>query len=129
MRAVYPDGMHEAIAGAIREHVGDREVRTATLDEPEHGLTDEVLETTDVLTWWGHLFHDDVATTSSSAVHQRVLDGMGLVVLHSGHLSKTFKRLMGTSCDLQVARGGRPRARLDGRPGAPDRRGAADDRS
>ena len=54
--------MHETIAGAIREHLGERtEVRTATLDDPGHGLDDAVLETTDVLTWWGHLFHEDVA--------------------------------------------------------------------
>jgi trehalose utilization protein len=102
VRAVYPDGMHETIAGAIRCHIDDRvEVRTATLDEPSHGLDGGVLETTDVLTWWGHLFHDDVADGVAATVQQRVLDGMGLVVLHSGHLSKPFKRLMGTSCNLR----------------------------
>jgi trehalose utilization protein len=34
-------------------------------------------------------------------VYKRVLDGMGLIVLHSGHYSKVFKRLMGTSCSLK----------------------------
>jgi trehalose utilization protein len=102
VRAIYPDGMHETIAGAIREHLGEcAEVRTATLDEPRHGLDGAVLETTDVLTWWGHLFHDDVADDVAAAAQQRVLDGMGLVVLHSGHLSKPFKHLMGTSCNLR----------------------------
>jgi trehalose utilization protein len=102
VRAVYPDGMHETIAGAIREHLVERaDVRTATLDEPGHGLDGAVLETTDVLTWWGHLHHGDVADDVAAAVQQRVLDGMGLVVLHSGHLSKPFKRLMGTSCNLR----------------------------
>ena len=102
VRAVYPDGMHETIAGAIRDQLGDRvEVRTATLDEPDHGLDGGRLETTDVLTWWGHLFHDDVADRVAAAVQQRVLDGMGLIVLHSGHLSKPFTRLMGTSCNLR----------------------------
>jgi trehalose utilization protein len=33
-------------------------------------------------------------------VQDRVLRGMGLIVLHSGHLSKIFRRLMGTSCNL-----------------------------
>jgi trehalose utilization protein len=104
--AIYSDGMHETIAGAIREHLGERvEVRTATLDEPRHGLDGAVLETTDVLTWWGHLFHDDVADDVAAAVQQHVLDGMGLVVLHSGHLSKPFKRLMGTSCTLRWRNG------------------------
>ncbi len=99
VREVYPDGIHEAIASGLRE--GGFEVRTATLDEPEHGLTDAVLAATDVLTWWGHVAHDEVSDAVVARVHQRVLEGMGLIVLHSGHFSKIFKRLMGTSCDLK----------------------------
>jgi len=76
-------------------------VRTATLDQPEHGLTDEVLEGTDVLTWWGHAGHDQVDDTVVDKVHQRVLAGMGLLVLHSAHFSKIFKKLMGTTCSLE----------------------------
>lgn len=96
---IYPKGMHETIAEFLRED--GMEVKTATLDEPEHGLTDEVLENTDVLVWWGHLAHDEVSEEVAEKVKQRVLDGMGLVVLHSGHFSKVFKKLMGTSCDLK----------------------------
>jgi trehalose utilization protein len=98
--AVYPDGIHEAIASGLRDH-GDFDVQTATLDEPEHGLTDARLAATDVLTWWGHVAHDEVAEAVVHRVHQRVLDGMGLIVLHSGHFSRIFRRLMGTSCDLK----------------------------
>ena len=86
VRKVYPDGMHSVIAAGIREHLGDAvTVRTATLDQPEHGLTDEVLASTDVLTWWGHMAHDKVDDAIVDRVHQRVLQGMGLIVLHSGH--------------------------------------------
>ena len=109
VRTVYPDGIHEAIAAGLRE--GDFEVRTATLDEPEHGLTDAVLAETDVLTWWGHVAHDEVSDAVVARVHQRVLDGMGLIVLHSGHHSKIFKRLMGTTCNL-TWREARERERL-----------------
>lgn len=98
--AVYPDGIHGAIAAGLREH-GFSQVRTATLDEPEHGLTEAVLADTDVLTWWGHMAHPEVDDEIVNRVHQRVLDGMGLVVLHSGHHSKIFKKLMGTSCNLR----------------------------
>jgi trehalose utilization protein len=97
---VYPHGMHEAIASHLRKAT-DLQVRTATLDEPEHGLTDEVLNSTDVMTWWGHMAHGDVRDEIVAKVHKRVLAGMGLVVLHSGHFSKIFKSLMGTSCDLK----------------------------
>ncbi|MEQ8674600.1 MAG: ThuA domain-containing protein [Aggregatilineales bacterium] len=98
--SVYPDGIHSVVADGLREHGFDN-VRTATLDEPEHGLTDEVLANTDVMTWWGHMAHGDVDDAIVDKVHQRVLEGMGLIVLHSGHFSKIFKKLMGTSCDLK----------------------------
>ncbi|HYP59675.1 MAG TPA: ThuA domain-containing protein [Thermomicrobiales bacterium] len=98
--AIYPDGMHTAIANRLRKE-SDFEVRTATLDEPEHGLTQEVLDTTDVLTWWGHRAHAEVSDEVVERIRERVLDGMGLIVLHSAHYSKIFKALMGTSCSLK----------------------------
>lgn len=102
VQAVYPNGMHTVIAAGIQEYIGDRAVvRTATLDQPEHGLTDEVLHQTDVLTWWGHMGHHLVDNTVVDKVHDRVLSGMGLIVLHSGHWSKIFTRLMGTTCALR----------------------------
>jgi trehalose utilization protein len=97
--SIYPEGIHGTIAAALRKE--GFEVRTATLDEPEHGLTQEVLDTTDVLTWWGHQAHAEVNDEIVDRVHKRVLDGMGLIVLHSGHFSKIFKKLMGTTCDLK----------------------------
>lgn len=97
---VYPNGIHNAIAEYLKKQP-DIEVKTATLDEPEHGLTQEVLDNTDVLIWWGHMAHNDVKDEVVERVYNRVLDGMGLIVLHSGHLSKIFRRLMGTSCRLK----------------------------
>jgi trehalose utilization protein len=102
VKRIYPHGMHGAIADGLRRELGgDVSVRSATLDEPEHGLSAEALAATDVLTWWGHEAHDRVADEVVDRVHARVLDGMGIVVLHSGHYSKIFKRLMGTSCALR----------------------------
>ncbi len=99
VRSVYPDGIHMALArGLAGEQV---QVRTATLEEPEHGLTQEVLDETDVLLWWGHKAHDQVQDEIVERVKQRVLAGMGLIVLHSGHFSKVFQSLMGTGCDLK----------------------------
>ena len=96
--AVYPNGIHRALADYLQTE--GFTVQTATLDQPEHGLTDSVLNNTDVLIWWGHKAHNDVNDEIVSRVQQRVLtNGMGLIVLHSGHFSKIFKALMGTSCD------------------------------
>ncbi|MGI9325945.1 MAG: ThuA domain-containing protein [Pseudomonadales bacterium] len=99
--SIYPDGMHAALAAGLRERLPSAHISTATLAEPEHGLTADRLAQTNVLLWWGHLGHHLVADDTVAAVRQRVLDGMGLIVLHSGHLSKIFTSLMGTSCNLR----------------------------
>lgn len=98
VKNIYPDGIHNAIASFLKD---DYIVRTATLDEDEQGLTDDVLNKTDVLIWWGHIAHNEVKDVIVERVKQHVLAGMGLIVLHSGHFSKIFKALMGTTCDLK----------------------------
>ena len=94
VRAIYPDGIHNTVARFLRD--AGYEVRTATLDDPECGLTDEVLDDTDVLFWWGHMRHGDVPDAVVSRVFKHVIAGMGMVVLHSGHASKIFQKLCGT---------------------------------
>ena len=84
-------------------------MRTATLDMPEHGLTQEVLDHTDVLIWWGHMAHHEVTDEIVDRVQERVLKGMGLIVLHSGHKSKPFMRMLGTTCNLNWREGDRER--------------------
>lgn len=99
VKSLYPNGMHQCIADFLNKNDGI-EARTATLQEPEHGLTEEVLENTDVLTWWGHAAHGEVSDEIVDRVQKRVLEGMGILILHSGHYAKIFKRLMGTTCSL-----------------------------
>jgi len=98
---VYPKGIHGQIAAALAKQ-GDFAVTTATLDQDEeHGLSEKLLAKTDVLTWWGHMAHSDVKDAIVDRVQKHVLQGMGLIVLHSGHYSKIFRRLMGTGCGLK----------------------------
>lgn len=99
VQEVYPKGIHKVLAEQLAPF--GYPIETATLDEPEHGLTKEVLDHTDVLIWWGHMAHGEVEDAIVERVHERVLNGMGLIVLHSGHHAKIFKKLMGTSCDLK----------------------------
>jgi trehalose utilization protein len=102
VRAIYPDGMHSVVGAALERFLGDSvRVRYATLDQPDHGLGGSVLEETDVLTWWGHCAHDQVSDAVADRVVTNVLQGMGLVVMHSAHYSKVFRRLMGTGCGLR----------------------------
>jgi trehalose utilization protein len=100
--ALHPDGVAATIARAIRQQLGSAaEVSTAGLHEPSQGLSDDALAAADVLIWWGHEAHDDVAEETVARVHRHVLGGLGLVVLHSAHHSRIFRRLTGTSCDLR----------------------------
>lgn len=96
--AIYPEGIHGALAKSLA--APDLAIRTATLEEPQHGLTQEVLDATDVLLWWGHAAHEQVEDSIVSRVQQRVWEGMGIMVLHSGHMSKIFRALNGTSGKL-----------------------------
>ncbi|PJR14517.1 trehalose utilization protein ThuA [Sinorhizobium meliloti] len=100
VREIYPDGMHNTIAAALNSDPGI-DATTATLQEPEHGLSEARLAAADVLLWWGHKDHGAVDDAIVERVAKRVWEGMGLIVLHSGHFSKVFKRLMGTPCALK----------------------------
>ena len=104
---MYPGGLHGFIASFLKSD--DVEVSTATLDDPECGLTEEVLAQTDVLVWWGHAGHHLVPDEVVERVHNHILSGMGLIVLHSGHFSKIFKRINGTSCSLKWRDGAKER--------------------
>lgn len=98
--SIYPDGMHRCIADGLNEDPGIS-AATAVLQDDEHGLTDRVLTETDVLFWWGHAAHGEVADTVVERVQAHVWQGMGLVCLHSAHFSKIFRRITGAPCSLR----------------------------
>lgn len=100
VQALYPEGIHTAIAKHLAT-LPELAVSTGTLDDPEQGLAEQALAETDVIIWWGHKAHGEVKDEYVERVYKRVMQGMGLICLHSGHFSKIFKRLMGTSCDLK----------------------------
>ena len=100
VRKVYPDGIHAAIKDAL-DADGRFKTSVATFEMEEHGLTQEVLSNTDVLFWWAHCLHEPILDEVVERIHKRVLEGMGLVVLHSGHASKIFRKLMGTGCKVK----------------------------
>ena len=103
---IYPDGIGACIAEGLARH--EIAPTLTRLDAPDQGLPQPLLDATSVLLWWGHLAHEELSDETIARVQNRVLQGMGLVVLHSGHHSKIFRRLMGTSCNLawRDAKGG-----------------------
>ncbi|MFH2068989.1 MAG: ThuA domain-containing protein [Candidatus Omnitrophota bacterium] len=118
VKKIYPEGMHAVIAAHLNKQAGIV-AGTAFLDQPEHGLTREKLAGTDVLIWWGHIAHAEVSEEIVIRVQERVLEGMGLIVLHSGHHSKIFKRLMGTTCNLRWREVGEKERLWNVEPGHP----------
>ena len=103
--AVYPKGHHEVIKDFLNA-TRDIKAKAVTLDMPEQGLPDKLLKETDVLLWWGHCLHDDVSDALADKIVRRVYEGMGLILLHSAHLSKPFKRVLGASGRLDWGEGG-----------------------
>ncbi len=118
IREIYPEGIHKAIADGLSTSKGIQ-VRTATLDEPEHGLTEEIVDSTDVLLWWGHKAHARVGDRIVARVQMRVLAGMGLIVLHSAHESKIFQSVLGTKCSLKWREAGERERLWNIEPGHP----------
>lgn len=104
IKSIYPEGIHGCIAAFLSKDEAF-EVRTATFEEPEHGLTEEVLNETDVLVFWNHALQDEFSDEVAARVQRHVLQGMGLVALHSAHYSKVMKLLMGTSMTLRWQHG------------------------
>ena len=99
VKKIYPNGIHGCIKNFLSED-NNLNISTATLDEENNGLNKEKLQKCDVLIWWGHKAHSKVLDSTVDLVQRRVLEGMGLIILHSAHHSKIFKKLMGTNCNL-----------------------------
>lgn len=99
VKEIYPNGIHTAIKEFL-DADGEFEITTVTLDMENCGITQELLDNTDVLLWWGHAAHNLVSDEAAELVQKAVLSGMGFIALHSAHHSKPFKRLMGTTCNL-----------------------------
>ena len=100
VKELYPEGLHGAIRDLLKSDE-ELEITLTTLDAPEFGMPDELLNNTDVLIWWGHVAHEQLPWEIADKVADRVHRGMGFIGLHSAHLSRPFTRLMGTSCSLR----------------------------
>lgn len=122
-RKHYPNGIHEYLKEALSARDNTITYQTAYQSQPECGLSDEVLEKTDVLVWWAHVAHNDIPDELVEKIRLRILGGMGLIVLHSGHYSKIFARMLGTSCGLRWREVGEKERVWTVAPGHPIARG------
>jgi trehalose utilization protein len=96
-KEVYPNDIRGAVAAELAKLRGYT-VKTATLSDPEQGISQAALDATDVLIWWGHLKHGDVSDTGVERIVKRVREGgMGIIFLHSAHFAKPLKAVLGAS--------------------------------
>ena len=102
IRELYPEGIHAKIKSFLE--CDEIKVTLTSLDEPNQGLSDELLESTDVLMWWGHIAHGEVSDELVSKIKDKVLAGMGFVAIHSAHHSKPFKAILGATGNLTWGR-------------------------
>ena len=108
IRKVYSNGIAEEIANGIKKELaenGNYKIICANSDMDEFGLSEELLENTDVLVLWAHRTHEKFTDEVIERVYSKVIKGMGFIVLHSGHLNKIFRKLMGASCTLKYRYG------------------------
>ena len=92
--ACYPNDINTAIGEFLAANE-DLEVALHSLNEAGNGLSQEILDNTDVLVWWSHLYNDQLSDEAAARVVNAVLDGMGLVLLHSSLHSKPARMLLG----------------------------------
>jgi trehalose utilization protein len=76
-------------------HVDDLEIRSVCLEDPEQGLNAGNLEWADVIVWWGHVRHSDLAEGRAKLVLEYIQQGeLDLIVLHSAHWARPFVEAM-----------------------------------
>ncbi len=99
-KALYPDGIHAFIKDFLQkmDKGAEFKITLAAMDDPDHGLSDEVLADTDVLLWWAHIHHHEINDAIVAKIKDRVYrGGMGFIALHSAHMSKPFQNIVGTT--------------------------------
>jgi trehalose utilization protein len=93
-RNIYPNGISGALADYLNKQ-SEFEAKTATLDDPDNGVSESVLGQTDVVIWFGHKKHAQVPDVAVDRIDKHVKErGMGFIALHSSHYSKALKKLL-----------------------------------
>ena len=101
-KEAYDNFLGNYIADQLKLHT-EFTVVSAGLNDPEQGLSDSVLDQTDVLIWWGHVRHSEVKPEKSKGIVKRIKAGsLSLIALHSAHWSTPFVEAMNEITRLKV---------------------------
>jgi len=104
-KTAYPDFIGNQIAAHLRTLPGITVVKSAGLDDPEHGLGGDTLDQCDVLIWWGHIRSAEVPVEAGRAIVQRIKEGkLSLIALHASHWSVPFMEAMNEVTRIEATR-------------------------
>ncbi|MFT7643388.1 MAG: trehalose utilization protein, partial [Pirellulaceae bacterium] len=93
-KKAYPVFLGQYIADYLKRQPG-LQVDSVSIDHPQKGLSDEVINNCDVLIWWGHVRNAQVKPEEVTKIIKRVKDGkMALLALHSAHWATPFVMAM-----------------------------------
>lgn len=88
----------EHLGDTLAKHLAENKaftVKSVGLNDPDQGLSDDILDHCDVLIWWGHQKHAQVTDEHVNAIIDRLKAGkLSLIALHSAHWSKPFVAAM-----------------------------------
>lgn len=93
-RGAYPNFLGNQIASYLKKQPG-LSVKSVRMNDPEQGLSSEVLDNCDVLIWWGHRRQQEITPETGQALVERIRAGqLSLIALHSAHWSTPFMEAM-----------------------------------
>lgn len=93
-KEAYDDFLGNEIASYLEKQSGIS-VRTVNLASPEKGIADNVLNSCDVLIWWGHVRQFEITPEQGKAIVKRIKSGqLDLIALHSAHWATPFVEAM-----------------------------------
>ncbi|MCI8623421.1 MAG: trehalose utilization protein ThuA [Provencibacterium sp.] len=96
IQELYPGGVQEYLASVLREEPDMAVTARHFYEDDACGLSDEVLDSTDVLLVYGHILRDNVPEDRVKKLIERVVkEGMGVIFLHSALWMNLFQRLVG----------------------------------
>lgn len=93
-KEAYENFLGNAIADFLRGEDG-LAVQSVTIDDPEQGISQAVLDNCDVLIWWGHKRQSEILPEAGKRIVERISSGkLHLIALHSAHWSTPFVEAM-----------------------------------
>ncbi|MDA0752889.1 MAG: ThuA domain-containing protein [Verrucomicrobia bacterium] len=103
-KQAYENFLGNAIADHLRPLPGIS-VKTVTLDSPGKGIGPAVLNSCDVLLWWGHVRQAEITPEECKPIIERIKAGkMSFIPLHSAHWSTPFMEAMNERTRMHAAK-------------------------